>query len=187
MMSPSECCKLWLATHALRYLVIWYPLGRHLGMACWWWWRRRWWWYAVIPSWGLVIIIIVMNVWCRRCIVTETNTSHVYAIAVATLAASVDIIVVACFNDSVLQLLLVLFLENSIVGLGICFFSWTNALLWANRSLIAVALADHILLACSKLEQVLLIVFWFRLIDDFRLFLFLLCAVHEENGAQDLA
>jgi hypothetical protein len=52
--------------------------------------------------------------------------------------------------------------------------------------LIAVALSDHVLFACTELEQIL-IVLSLSFIDDRRRLFLLLGAVYKEHGAENLA
>lgn len=133
-----------------------------------------------------MIVVLLRRIGCGRCVVAETNTASTQSVTVAPLAASVQLVVITRRYNCLVVFLSLFLLEDGIVRLGICFFGGADALLRSDRPLVAVALPDHVLLAGSKLKQVLLIVFRFGFIDDRQIFFFLLRAVDEENGAKNL-
>lgn len=169
-MSPSECCELRLTIHALWHDMIGKPFG--------WLWVTRWWWrwYAVVS----------MTFCARCCVVAETNTASTQSIAVTTRSTSLQLIIV--FNNSFFVFFF--FLKDCTIGtvwLDVDFFCRTNALLRTYRALITVALSNHILFTRSELKKILLIVFGLCVVDDCRLFFFLLRAVYEKHSAENLA
>jgi hypothetical protein len=112
-------------------------------------------------------------------VIAQTNTSTAQSVAVATRSTLVELAVVN---------FLVLLKHGAIrsIRLHVDFLRRTNALLRPNRTLIAVALPDHILFARSELEQIL-IVLGLGFVDDRRRFFLLLGAIYEEHGAENLA
>lgn len=184
MMPSSECSELRFTAHTPRNLMVRYPLWRWLRMARWWWW-----WYAVVSSWGeKIVVIVLMVVRCSRCIIAETNTSSTQTVAIASLSTSVQLVVVSSLNDFVILLfnLFIFLFKDSVVWLWIHFFRWTNALLWSNGAVIAVALSDDVFFAGTKLKKVLLIVLWLCLVENCRQVFFFLRTVYEENWSKNL-